>query len=171
MSLKEDATTVAALKALRDMVDAEYETARLRVLAGLREARVAMGLKSMRVTMPDDTPVATVTLIDPKPSIAVDDEAAFLVWVRDHYPDQIETQVRVRPSWQREFISNLDATSDQVADPGTREAIKGLIALPASEPRSFALRPLPGGTREITRAWRRGDLDLRRVLMLEGAES
>jgi hypothetical protein len=39
MSLKEDATTVAVLRALRDIIDAEYEAARLRVFAGLREAR------------------------------------------------------------------------------------------------------------------------------------
>ena len=53
MSLKEDATTVAVLGALRDIIDAEYEAARLRVFSGLREARDEVGLKSMRVTLPD----------------------------------------------------------------------------------------------------------------------
>jgi hypothetical protein len=50
VSLKEDATTVAVLRALRDVIDAEYEAARLRAFAGLREARDEVGLKSMRVT-------------------------------------------------------------------------------------------------------------------------
>ena len=34
--------------------------------------------------------------------------------------------------------------------------------------RALSLRPLPGGTREISRAWRCGDLDLYRMLPLEG---
>ena len=42
MSLKEDATRVAVLKALRDTVDAEYEAPCLRVLDGLRAARAEL---------------------------------------------------------------------------------------------------------------------------------
>jgi hypothetical protein len=169
MSLKEDATTVAVLRALRDIVDAEYEAARLRVFAGLREARDEVGLKSMRVTLPDGTPIATVTLVDPKPATVVGDEAAFVAWVADRYPGEIETRVRVRPSWQRQFLSELDPCADPVIDPRTGEAVEGLVTVPSPEPRSFSLRPVPGGTREISRAWRRGDLDLYRMLPLEGA--
>jgi hypothetical protein len=171
MSLKEDATTVAVLKALRDIVDAEYEAARQRVFAGLCEVRDETGLKSIRVTLPDDTPVATISLIDPKPAIAVSDEKAFLGWVREYYPSEVETLVRVRPAWQRNFISGLDASSDLVTDASTGENVRGLDAVPAPEPRSFALRSLPGGSQEIVRAWRRGDLDLRRTLFVEGAHS
>lgn len=168
MSLKEDATTVAVLRALRDIIDAEYEAARLRVSAGLREARDKVGLKSMRVTLPDGTPVATVTLIDPKPATVVGNEAAFVAWVADRYPSEIETQVRVRLSWQRKFFSELDPSAGPVIDPRTGETVEGLVTIPSSEPRSFCLRPLPGGTREISRAWRCGDLDLHRMLPLEG---
>jgi hypothetical protein len=167
MSLKEDATTVAVLRALRDIIDAEYEAARLRVYAGLREARDEVGLKSMRVTLPDGTPVATVTLIDPKPATVVGNEAAFAAWVADRYPSEIETQVRVRLSWQRKFLSELDPSADPVIDPRTGETVEGLVTVPSPEPRSFSLRPLPGGTREISRAWRCGDLDLHRMLPLE----
>ena len=167
MSLKEDATTVAVLRALRDVIDAEYEAARLRVFAGLREARDEVGLKSMRVTLPDGTPIATVTLIDPKSATVVGDEAAFVAWVADRYPGEIETQVRVRPSWQRKFLSELDPSADPVVDPRTGETVEGLVTMPSSGPRSFSLRPVPGGTREISRAWRRGDLDLYQMLPLE----
>jgi hypothetical protein len=170
MSLKEDATRVAVLRALRDTVEAEYEAARLRVLDGLRAARAELGLKSMRVTLPDDTPVATVTLVDPRPAVVVVDEGAFTTWVADNYPTEVETRVQVRPSWQRRFVSGLDATSGPVADPRTGQVITGLAALPAPEPCSFSLRSLPGGTEQITRAWRRGALDLRRVLTLDGGE-
>jgi hypothetical protein len=168
MSLKEDATTIAVLRALRDIIDAEYEAARLRVFAGLREARDKVGLKSMQVTLPDGTPIATVTLIDPKPTTVVGNEAAFVAWVANRYPSEIETQVRVRLSWQRKFFSELDPSADLVIDPRTGQTVEGLVTIPSSEPRSFCLRPLPGGAREISRAWRRGDLDLHRMLPLEG---
>jgi hypothetical protein len=170
MSLKEDATRVAVLKALRDTVEAEYEAARLRVLDGLREARRELGLKSIRVRLPDDTPVATVTLVDPRPAVVVVDEGTFTKWVAETYPTEVETRVQVRSSWQRQFVSNLDASPGPVADPRSGEIVPGLAALPAPEPRSFSLRPLPGGTEEITRAWRSGALDLRRVLTLDGGE-
>jgi hypothetical protein len=170
MSLKEDATRVAVLKALRDTVDAEYEAARRRVLDGLRAARAELGLKSMRVTLPDETPVATVTLVDPQPAVVVVDEDTFTTWVAENYPTEVETRVRVRPNWQKRFVSRLDASAGPVADPRTGQVVTGLAALPASEPRSFSLRSLPGGTEEITRAWRRGALDLRRVLALDGGE-
>lgn len=168
MSLKEDATTVAVLRALRDAIDAEYEAARLRVFAGLREARDEVGLKSMRVTLPDGTPIATVTLIDSKPATVVGDEAAFVAWVADRYPSEVETQVRVRPSWQRKFLSELDPSADPVIDPCTGETVEGLVTMRSSGPRSFSLRPVAGGSQEIRRAWRCGDLDLYRMLPLEG---
>jgi hypothetical protein len=169
MSLKDAATRVAVLKVLRDAVDAEYEAARRRVLDGLREARAELGLKSMRVTL-TDTPVATVTLVDPRPAVVVVDEKTFTTWVAENYPTEVETRVQVRSSWQRQFISRLDASSGPVVDPHTGKAVTGLTALAAPEPRSFSLRPLPGGTEEITRAWRRGALDLRRVLSLDADE-
>jgi hypothetical protein len=168
MSLKDDATKVAVLKALRDTVDAEYEAARLRLLDGLRASRAEVGLKSVRVTLPDDTPVATVTVVDPRPSVVVVDEATFTTWVAENYPTEVETRTKVRPSWQRHFVATLDASPGPVADPRTGEVVPGLAARPASEPRSFSLRPLPGGTEEITRAWRQGELDLRRLISLDG---
>ncbi len=171
MSLKEDATRMAVLKALRDTVEAEYQAARRRVLHGLRAARAELDLKSMRVTLPDDTPVATITLIDPKPAIVVVDEDAFTAWVAENYPTEVETRVRVRSSWQKRFFSRLDASSTPVADPRTGEVVSGLAALPVPEPRSFSLRPVPGGIEEIVRAWRRGMLDLRQLLALDGGET
>jgi hypothetical protein len=171
VSLKDDATRVAVLKALRDPMDAEYEAARRRVLDGLRVARAELGLKSMRVTLPDDMPVATVTIVDPQPAVVVVNESTFTTWVAENYPTEVETRVRVRSSWQRQFVSRLDAASGTVADPRTGAIGPGLAALPAPEPCSFSLRSLPGGTEEITRAWYRGALDLRRVLTLDGGES
>jgi hypothetical protein len=168
MSLKDDATRVAVLKALRDTVEAEYEAARLRLLDGLRASRAELGLKSLRVTLPDDTPVATVTVVDPRPAVVVVDPATFTSWVAEHYPTEVETRVTVRSSWQRHFVATLDTGPGPVADPRTGEVVPGLAARPAPEPRSFSLRSLPGGTEEITRAWRDGELDLRGLISLDG---
>ncbi|URN11179.1 hypothetical protein LUW77_01950 [Streptomyces radiopugnans] len=38
------------------------------------------------------------------------------------------------------------------------------------EPRSFSLRPVPGGTEQVARAWRTGEIDLPRLLALDGGE-
>jgi hypothetical protein len=171
MTLKDDVTTVAVLKALRDTVDAEYQAVRRRVFDQLCTARAELGLKSTRVTLPDGTPVATITLVDPAPAIVVVDDEAFTAWMARNYPSEVETRVRVRASWQKHFLSRLDPTDDPVADPSTGEVVAGLRTVPASEPRSFALRSVPGGTEEIARAWRRGELDLRELLPLDGGQS
>ncbi|MFI8916061.1 hypothetical protein ACIGW4_31190 [Streptomyces sp. NPDC053513] len=169
MSLKEHATRVAVLRVLRDTVDAEYRTERHEVLEELRAARAELNLKSVRVTLPDDTPVALLTLVDPKPTVVVADEEAFTAWVADNHPGEVETLVRVRPGWQRQFLARLTCL-DPVADPYTGETIPGLGVLSASEPRSFSLRPLPGGWERIARAWHTGTLDLSRLLPLTGGE-
>ena len=86
MNLKESATRVAVLRVLRDTVDAAYEAERRTVLDGLRAARAEFALKSIRVTLPDQTPVATITLIDPQPAVVVADEDAFTAWVAANHP-------------------------------------------------------------------------------------
>ncbi|GGR53714.1 hypothetical protein [Streptomyces roseolus] len=169
MSLKEHATRVAALRVLRDAVDAEYQAERHEVLEELRAARAELNLKSVRVALPDGTPVATLTLVDPGPAVVVADEEAFTAWVADNHPGEVETLVRVRPGWQRRFLARLSCL-DPVADPYTGEAIPGLGVLSAPEPRSFSLRPLPGGRERIARAWHTGTLDLSRLIPLEGGE-
>jgi hypothetical protein len=167
MSLKDDAATVAVLKALRDTVDVQYQAARLRVLEGLRTARAELGLKSTRVTLPDGTLVGTITLVDPSPAVVVEDDDAFTAWVAEHYPTEVQTRVEVRASWKKEFLARLDASSDLVGDPRTGEVISGLKSVPG-DPRSFSLRLVPGGTEEVTAAWRRGVLDVPEMLAVDG---
>lgn len=164
--LKGGATRVAVLKAVRDAVEREYEAARREVLEGLRSARDEFDVKSIRVTLSDGTPVATITLCEPRPAVVVRDEAAFLAWVEESYPSEVERTVRVRPAWQKAFLAGLDV-SEPVADPRTGEIVPGLEVLSPREPRSFSLRPVPGGREEIARAWRSGELDLRELLALE----
>ncbi|WP_042176316.1 hypothetical protein [Streptomyces sp. NBRC 110035] len=170
MNLRDHATRVVVLRVLRDAVEAEYRAERCAVLDGLRAARAELALKSMRVTMPDDTPIATLTLIDPQPTVVVADEDAFTAWTAANHPGEVETLVRVRSAWQREFFARL-ACSGPVADPRTGEVVPGLTVAPAPEPRSFSLRPVPGGTERVARAWRTGEIDLRGLLALDGGET
>ncbi|MGJ3562105.1 hypothetical protein ACR6C2_43465 [Streptomyces sp. INA 01156] len=97
MNLRDRATRVVVLRVLRDAVEAEYRAERRAVLDGLRAARAELALKSMRVTLPDDIPIATLTLIDPQPTVVVADEDAFTAWVAVNHPGEVETLVRVRP--------------------------------------------------------------------------
>lgn len=168
MGLKDDATRVTVLRALRDAVDAEYETARREVLDGLRSARADLGLKSIRVELPDGSPVAVITLVEPRAAVTVTDEPAFTKWVEQNHPGEVETLTRVRPAWRERFLASLDPgeTPGPVADPQTGEVVPGLAARKPAEPRSFSLRPVPGGREQVARAWRSGALDLREVLAL-----
>ncbi|MDG9703578.1 hypothetical protein [Streptomyces sp. DH37] len=171
MNLKEHATEVAVLKVLRDAVEARYQATRREVLEELRTARAEFALKSMRVTLRDGTPIATITLIDPRPAVVVADEDAFTAWVTENHPEEVETLVRVRSSWRKRFITELAAWPGPVTDPYTGEVIPGLEAAPAPEPRSFSLRPVPGGTEQVARAWRTGEIDLPRLLALDSGEA
>lgn len=171
MSLKDCATKVTVLRVLRDAVEAEYEATRREVLDGLRAARAEFDLKSIRVTLPDDTPIATITLIDLQPAVVIADEEAFTAWVAENHPGEVETLVRVRTGWQKQFLAHLAAQPGPVADPHTGEVIPGLAAAPAPAPRSFSLRPLPGGAEQVARAWHTGEIDLRRLLALGGGET
>ncbi|MBL3669608.1 hypothetical protein JL475_27215 [Streptomyces sp. M2CJ-2] len=170
MNLRDRATRVVVLRVLRDAVEAEYRAERRAVLDGLRAARAELALKSMRVTLPDDIPIATLTLIDPQPAVVVADEDAFTAWVAANHSGEVETLVRVRPAWKREFFGRL-ACFDPVVDPHTGEVIPGLAVAPPSEPRSFSLRPVPGGAERVARAWHTGEIDLRRLLALGGGET
>ncbi|MFC7650022.1 hypothetical protein ACFQX6_64075 [Streptosporangium lutulentum] len=146
MNLKDSATRVAVLRVLRDTVNAAYEAERRTVLDGLRAARAEFDLKSIRVTLPDHTPVATITLVDPQSAVVVADEDAFTAWVAANHPGEVETLVRVRPGWQRAFLTHL-AALDPVADPHTGEVIPGLTAVAPSRRGRSASGRCPAGRR------------------------
>lgn len=163
MSLTDDVTAVAVLKALRDTVDAEYQAARCRVLDRLRTARAEMWLKPMRMILPEGTLAATMTMVYSAPTVVLVDDEAFTTRMARNDPNEVRSRVRVRTSWQKEFRSQQDPTADPVANPRTGEVVSGPQAV-------LALRPAPDGTEEIARAWRRGELDLRELLCLDGGQ-
>ncbi|GAA0733917.1 hypothetical protein Drose_31930 [Dactylosporangium roseum] len=123
MSLHEDVTALAVLKALRDTVDAEYRAAHRRVLDRLC---TAPGHGPTRVTLPDGTLAATVTMVYPAPAaVVVDDEAQCdLTGVR--------VRVRARASWQRD----LPDSSEEIGRAWQRGEIdlRELLRVPGGGP-------------------------------------
>jgi hypothetical protein len=163
MSLTDDVTAVAVLKALRDTVDAEYQAARCRVLNRLRTARADMWLTPMRMILPEGTLAATTTMIYPAPTVVLVDDEAVTTPIAGNDPNTVQSRVRVRASWQQEPRSQQDPNAGPVANPHTGEVVAGPQAI-------LAQRPAPDGTEEITRAWRRGELDLRELLCLDAGQ-
>lgn len=63
-------------------------------------------------------PGITVTGSTSNPSVAVTDEAAFLAWVAERYPTEVEQIVinRVRPAWQSAFLKGVVARGEPACD-------------------------------------------------------
>jgi hypothetical protein len=113
MSLQDDVTAVAVLKALRDTVDAEYQAARRRVLDRLRTVPTAR--KPTRVTLPEGTLGATITMVYPAPAAVVIDDEALTSRTAGDDRSGVRTRVRACASWQP------DLTSIALRSDGTEE--------------------------------------------------
>jgi hypothetical protein len=63
-------------------------------------------------------PGITVSGSATHPSVSVVNEAAFLAWVRDRYPTEVEqmTVTRVRPVWQQMFLRGVAGRGDPPCD-------------------------------------------------------
>jgi len=163
MNLKTLTARTAVLKALRDAIDAELTASRADVLDGLLDARDSLGVKAVDVTLPDGTKVATVTLTEPKARIAVTNEDAFVAYVAQRWPTEVETttvtKTVVRPAWQKKLLERLTAAGDgDAADTETGELVDGVTAYPPARPSSFSLRYADEGRDRIAAAYRAGDL-------------
>lgn len=157
MSLKILTARTAVLKALRDAIDAELSGSRADVLDGLLDAKASLGVKSVDVTLPDGTKVASVTLTEPKGRIAVTNDEAFARYVLDRWPDEVA--MTVRSAWQKKLLARLkDAGDGDVVDPETGELVDGVTAYPPADPSSFSLRYADGGRERIADAYRNGQL-------------
>lgn len=70
-------------------------------------------------------PGITVSGSTSNPSVAVVDEPAFLAWVAERYPTEVETIQRVRPAWQGRFLDGVVGRGAPACDPQGEE-IPGL---------------------------------------------
>lgn len=82
----------------------------------------------------------TVPLTLTAPSIEVTDPDAYLTWVAERHPDEIETVRRVRPSFDERIRRSALKRGDPPSTPDG-EAIPGLKFRPGGQPRGVQLRP------------------------------
>lgn len=111
-----------------------------------QQARAALDLQARAELERDGTAptwripgVGTVPLALTSDSVDVTDPRAYLAWVRDRYPTEIETVVQVRPAFDkalREAAAKRGAACD---DEGT--VIPGLTFRPGGAPRGVSIRP------------------------------
>jgi hypothetical protein len=86
-------------------------------------------------------PGITVVGSTTRPSVAVTDEAAFLAWVAERYPSEVEQVVitRPRPAWQGVFLTAVAERGDPPCD-SEGEVIPGLEWRPGGGFEGIALR-------------------------------
>jgi hypothetical protein len=182
VSIKDQAFRVAVLGALKDALGSQYADERGDLLEQLVAAQGELGVKSLDVSLPDGTKVATVTLTQPSDRVEVVDEAAFTNWVAEHWPTEVVTVTQVRPAFRKALLDSVAITTlpdgaDQVevlnvvVDVRTGVSVDGVRVRQASKPTSFSVRYTPDGRPAIAEAWREGRLDgYRPLLELEGGE-
>lgn len=158
MSLRDSALRAAVLKALKDLIAAEETVARQDMAADFAVASEQLGdLKSIVVKLPDGSKVATVSLTEGRTTWQVTDEPAFLAWVTDNFPSEVETVTRVRPAFVPAMQKMYTVEGDVVVGPS------GLVAegvtVTAGAPFT-SVRYTPEGRTAISDAWQAGRLDV-----------
>lgn len=188
MSAKETAFRLAALTALRDLIDTEVKTIRTDLGPELVAHYDETGGDRINITMPGDrTKLANVTLDvkadEPEDTISIDPKK-FIVWVEQNAPDEIVPTVR--GSYAKVISDRLVIDDAGVVDPYLGLVVDYATVIPAGpapEPTGkFTLR-FEGGTNglgrtEFAAAWRDGLLTQyadvltgRTQLALEAGES
>lgn len=100
-----------------------------------------------------DLPGVVVSWPVSHPSVIVTDEAKFLDYVKAVHPHQIETVVRVYPSFQRVLLDKLAAAGEPLQDDeGT--VIPGLTYHPGGSFSSLSIRPSAELKFQLSRAAR-----------------
>ena len=61
-------------------------------------------------------PGITVVGSTTHPTVEVTDEDAFVKWVAERYPTEVETVVRVRPAWKQRFLQDVAERGDPPCD-------------------------------------------------------
>lgn len=162
-SAKDVGLRLAALTALRDLVDAEVAILRAEMSAALLAVQEVTGADRIAVTLPgEDGPerVASVSLVKEAEGIDID-PARFLAWAQENAPDEIVRAVK--EPFRRALLSHLVVAGDSVVDKRTGMVVEFATPRPAPAPSGrFMLRfeggPDGYGRAAIAAAWREGRL-------------
>jgi hypothetical protein len=112
---------------------------------------------------------AWVSMPKPATRASVSNRAAFLAWVKEYLPAEVETVEVVRPGTQAALLAAAKANDGKWLDTGTGEyvVIDGVtVGVGDSSPR---VELTEGAAEAIGAAWRAGDIDLTPLLALPAA--
>lgn len=145
MSLKTLSLKVALAKVMSELVAERVSAARDAVLEATLDLHRQVGLKSVDVDLPDGTNVGTISLTQPKDKFAVVDRNAFIAWVEQNHPGEVEYVPTVRPSFEKVLLEKwAESTSDGVVitdtDTGEQKPVDGVEFKPAGDPTAFSIR-------------------------------
>lgn len=172
-TISQYALVSAALKAIRDLVDAQDKSLRADATAAYIATYQSDGIKSLDVRWGGEK-VATATLSIPKPVPAsVGDRAAFTRWVRANAPEFVTEVVtyEVDPAYTSDLLAALEFHNGQAIDPETGELVSGIIPPHTPEPKSYSIKFADGGADTLLTAWRQGALaEVEEALMLTDGE-
>lgn len=160
------ALRAAVLKVLSEEVDLAITEGK----ADLKEVMDALGIKSLKATLPDGTDVATVTLAGTSAAPKVTDPVKYLAWVQENRPGEVEPVVR--KSYTDALLASMKETGEPV-DPETGEVVPGVEFRSGTGYLSVTFgRAGAGGRERIKQAWQNRDLDLAGLIALPaGSES
>jgi hypothetical protein len=162
-NLRELALEEATLKALADVVKDRLAAVRSDLQRGLDEAEQQTGTRQIAAQLPDGTPVATLSLTDPKPEAKITDPDAFTAWVMETFPGEIERRfvTEVRPAFVEKVLAEMTAAGvARVVNQETGELYDEVpgVAVKATRSRNHSLRFKPAGRDAIAAAWQAGAL-------------
>lgn len=172
-SPKDVGLRLAALSALRDLIDGEITNARADMSQALLDVQAATGADRIVITLPGDEggKVGSVSLVkDGGPSVEID-PAAFLAWCQENAEDEVV--YAVREPYRRALMARLVVDGGDVIDPTTGMVCDFARPRPVAESSGrFTLR-FEGGTNGVGReliasAWRRGQLHLTGAMGITG---
>lgn len=151
MTAHETALQILVLKILRDRLAGAKNAADEEIHGTWKVGDRNSGVLS------DKTKIGSVTLAKGPTRSKVTDDDAFLAWVLENHPDEIEqVQItRVNPGFRERLLSFARQTGDCV-NPATGQPVPG-IAVEQGEPYATP-KLVPDADKLLARAWQDGSL-------------
>lgn len=128
MNVQNAARIVTAVKVLSDAAKAEGAAAREELLAHMRST----GTERVRVSDEHGENLGAVSLASGRLTPRITDESAFVAWVAQRHPGEVEEVLVVSPGWRERLLAAMARLGDPV-DPETGEVVPG-VELVRGEP-------------------------------------
>lgn len=151
MTAHDTALRVALLKVLTEQLAAAKRTVGEEVAGSWRVKDRSTAV------LPDGTEIGTVTLAEGRTAAKVSDDDAYLAWVLENHPEEIEqiAITRVNPDFTARTLSFARQHGEPV-DPATGETVAGVV-VQQGDPYPMA-KLSPEAADLVAKAWQDGSL-------------